>query len=60
MFQQLLEQQHLLGIDLLGGLTVEPPQQTLEPMLKLFDGAGVFLLLFEELLPLGPKKFNFL
>jgi hypothetical protein len=26
-------------------------------MLKLFDRAGVFLLLFEELLPLGPQEF---
>ena len=60
LLQQVLEQQHLLGVDLLGGGPVEPPQQALELMLKLFDGAGVFLLLFEELLPLGPQEFNFL
>ena len=29
-------------------------------MLKLFDRAGILLLLFEKLLTLGPKEFNFL
>ena len=29
-------------------------------MLKQFDGAGILLLLFEKLLTLGPKEFNFL
>ena len=55
--QQPFEQQHLLGIDPLGGSSVESPQQVLELVLKLLNGAGALLLLLQQLLTLGPQQF---
>ena len=57
--QQPFEQQHLLGIDPLGGSSVEPSQQVLELVLKLLNGAGALLLLLQQLLTLGAEQFYF-
>jgi hypothetical protein len=60
LIQQHLEQQHLLGIDLLRRAAELPTQQLLQLMLKTVDLAALLLQLFEELRPLSAKKFDFL
>jgi hypothetical protein len=56
LIQQPFEQEHLLGVDLLRGSPVEPPQQVLELVLELLDRAGALLPLLQQLLTLGPQQ----
>jgi len=56
--QQILEQQLLIGVDLLRRPAIVTTQQRLQLMLQTGDLANVAVLLFEKLLALRAKQFG--
>ncbi len=59
LFQQLLKQRHLPGVDLLRGAAIHPPQELLQLMLQSFDGTVALRLRCEQLIALGTQQLDF-